>query len=293
MKMWPRTEEEWFRSVLSVLVFFLFLFTILALASEYAADYTFDKHNNHVNVRLYDAFSGYMGACSLIAAGLLLLFSLAAAIRRQWRLVRRAGMWIGAWVAIFLLLAPALARAREKPVIYLYPEIEQAVNVKLSYDGDILHAYPDYSPDGWQVIAKPSGELINTQTGRSHYCLFWEGADSHGYGLKEGFVVAGKDTAVFLESTLATLGLSEREANEFIIYWLPRMEKNTFNVVYFPSEEYSQHARLQITPAPDTLIRVFMVFKPVAKTVDIRPPALKPITRRGFTVVEWGGTELD
>lgn len=292
MKMLPRTEGEWFRSVFSVLVFLLLLFTGLALASHYVADCSWAKRD-YPNVRLYDALSGYTGGYSQIAAGLLLLFSLAAAIRGQWQFVRWASMWIGAWVALLLLLAPALARAREKPVIYLYPETEQAVNVKLSYDGRMLHAYPDYPPDGWQVIAKPSGEVVNTQTGRSHYCLFWEGDDNHEYALDEGFVVAGKDTAYFLESTLAKLGLSDREANEFIIYWLPRMEKNAFNFVCFPSEEYSQHARLQITPVPDTLIRVFMVFKPVARPVDIRPPTIKSITRRGFTAVEWGGTELD
>jgi len=105
--------------------------------------------------------------------------------------------------------------------------------------------------------------------------------------------VAGKDTATFLESTLATLGLSEREANEFIIYWLPRMEKNAFNLVCFPTWEYSRHARLDITPAPDTLIRVFMVFKPISKPFAIPAPKLEPVNRRGFTVVEWGGTELD
>lgn len=97
---------------------------------------------------------------------------------------------------------------------------------------------------------------------------------------------------VFLESTLSTLGLSEREANEFIIYWLPQMEQNPYNLVSFPIDEYSRHARLDITPRPDTIIRVFMVFKAVDRPCEIKPQQLLPVTRRGFTVVEWGGTEI-
>ncbi len=295
MKMWPKTTEEWVRAVFTVLVVCLLLFTILLFAAEFVSRYGWYHGCQipRVMIATCATLSGFMIMSSLITAGLLLLFSFAAAIGGYWKIVRWVLVCLGAWAAFFVLFAPFLARAREKPVIYLYPTTEQLVNVRLSYDGQLLHAYPDYPPEAWQVIAKPSGELVNAQTGRSHYCLFWEGIDNHEYRLNEGFVVAGKDTACFLELTLATLGLSEREANEFIIYWLPRLERNAFNVISFPSEEYSHYARLQITPTPDTLIRVFMVFKPVAAPIDISPPTLKPITRHGFTVVEWGGTELD
>ena len=155
-----------------------------------------------------------------------------------------------------------------------------------------MHTYPEYSEEGWDVIAKPSGELIDLRTGRKHYCLFWEGMDSHKYGIEEGFLVEGGDTAAFLESALSILGLSEREANEFIIYWLPRMKRNRFNLISFPTDEYSRSAVLDITPRPDTLVRVFMVFKAVDRPVSIEPQRLKEVERRGFTVVEWGGTEL-
>ena len=293
MKMWPKTTEECVRSILFILVVCLLSFTVLSFASDLAAGYAWNHGHNNLTTATCDTLSRYMNKWSLITAGLLLLLSFPAAIGGYWKIVRWSLVCLGAWVAFMLILAPMFAQAREKPIIYLYPKTEQLVNVKLAYDGKLLHAYPDYPLDGWQIIAKPSGELINVQTGRSHYCLFWEGIDKHRYRSNEGFVVAGKDTACFLQSTLATLGLSDREANEFIIYWLPRMEKNAFNVIAFPSEEYSRHARLEVTPTPDTLIRVFMVFKPVSKPVVIKPPTLKPITRSGFTVVERGGTEHD
>lgn len=292
MNMWPKSVEGWLKATLFVLCSCLVLFTVSSLGAAHVSDCGWDRRD-YVMDRTYSALSGCLGIFSFWTACLLGLFLIAAGAAGYWKSVRWGLVWLGAWSLFCLLILPAFARAREKPVIYLYPSAEQAVNVKLSYDGKLLHAYPEYDSEGWEVIAKPSGELVNTRTGRSHYCLFWEGVDSHEYALTEGFVVAGRETAAFLESTLATLGLSEREANEFIIYWLPRMENNPFNVICFPSEEYSEHARLQITPAPDTLIRVFMVFKPVAKRIDIAPQTLKPMTRRGFTVVEWGGTELD
>lgn len=292
MKMWPKTREGWIKGTLSVLCLCLLLFTVSSIAASRVSECGWERRD-YVTDRTYSVLSGHLGMCSFWTVCLLGLFLMAAAAAGYWRSVRWGLVWLGAWFLLCFLMLPVFARAREKPVIYLYPSVEQAVNVKLSYGGKLLHAYPEYDSDGWQVIAKPSGELVNTRTGRSHYCLFWEGVDSHEYALTEGFVVAGKDTAAFLESTLTTLGLSEREANEFIIYWLPRMENNAFNVIGFPSEEYSQQARLEIAPAPDTVIRVFMVFKPVAKRIGIAPATLKPITRRGFTVVEWGGTELD
>jgi hypothetical protein len=199
--------------------------------------------------------------------------------------------WLGTviWAFGIGVLTPS---AREKPVIYLYPQTDQRVNVKLKYPGTLLHTYPVYSSDGWNVLARPSGELVDLKTGRKYYCLFWEGQDAQRYDLSTGFVVAGPNTARFLEEKLVTLGLSDREADEFIIYWLPRMEKNRFNVIHFATAEYSEHVPLDVTPAPDTVIRFMMVFKASDSPVEIEPQVLPPVTRRGFTVVEWGGTEL-
>ena len=109
----------------------------------------------------------------------------------------------------------------EKPVIYLYPEKEIQVSVALDFDGELTSTYPAYG-DGWTVDASPDGTLTDPTTGRQYYCLFWEGISQIEYDFSTGFCVAGKNTAVFLEDALAQLGLTDQEANEFIIYWLPR-----------------------------------------------------------------------
>ena len=169
----------------------------------------------------------------------------------------------------------------EKPAIYLYPEEETQVSVTLELDGSLTSTYPDYG-DGWTVTA----------TGRTYYCLFWEGIIDRQFDLSAGFCVAGEDTAAFLENALARLGLTEREANEFIIYWLPRMEGNPYNLISFQTDAYTDAAELTIAPSPDTLIRVFMTWKGLEQPVEIPAQELTAPARTGFTAVEWGGAEL-
>ena len=175
----------------------------------------------------------------------------------------------------------------EKPVVYLYPEEEMEVTVTLDYDGVLTHTYPAYN-GGWTVTASPDSTLRDA-AGREYYCLFWEGASDTAYDFSRGFCVAGSDTAAFLEDALAQLGLTDTEANEVLIYWLPRMEGNAYNRIAFQGDAYTDSARLHVTPAPDTVLRVFMAWQPLDKAVDIAPQELTAPERTGFTVVEWGG----
>lgn len=178
----------------------------------------------------------------------------------------------------------------EKPVIYLYPEVQTDVTLTLDLDGALTSTYPTYG-DGWHVTANPDGTLTDAD-GREYYCLFWEGVQNAEYDLSRGFSVAGKDTQAFLEDALARLGLTDREANEFIIYWLPRMENNAYNLITFQTDRYTDGAVLNVTPAPDTVIRVFMAWAALDASIEIEPQDLTAPERNGFTVVEWGGAEL-
>ena len=180
----------------------------------------------------------------------------------------------------------------EKPVLYLYPEEEMEVTVTLDFDGTLTSTYPAYG-DGWTVTARPDGTLTNPATGRVYYCLFWEGITEAEYDFSAGFCVAGEDTAAFLEDALDRLGLTEREADEFIIYWLPKLEGNPYNLLSFQTEAYTDSAGLTIDPAPDTLIRVFLAWKGLDAPVEVEPQTLTAQARTGFTAVEWGGAEVD
>lgn len=177
-----------------------------------------------------------------------------------------------------------------KPVIYLYPERECEVSVRLDLNGKLTCTYPAYGT-GWQVTAQPDGTLTDGQ-GMTYRYLYWEGQLQTAYEESRGFCVAGKDTAAFLEWALAELGLNRQEANEFIVYWLPQMEQNAYNVISFQTDAYTCAAELDIDPAPDTLIRVFMTWRPAAVREELPPQALTAPERKGFTVIEWGGTQI-
>lgn len=177
-----------------------------------------------------------------------------------------------------------------KPVLYLYPEKETEVSVKLTLDGELTCTYPAYN-DGWTVTAFPDSTLIDAKGQRYNY-LYWEGQTNAKWDMTEGFCVKGADTAAFLEEALEKLGLNRREANEFIVYWLPLMEQNPYNIISFQGDVYTNAAQLQVNPAPDTLIRVFMVWQGTESYVNLSPQKLDAPVRTGFTVVEWGGAEI-
>ncbi len=181
----------------------------------------------------------------------------------------------------------------DKPIIYLYPTTDAKVSVKLGYPDKLTAVYPTYD-DGWRVLAHPDGTLQDLKTGRELYSLYYESQATIDFDhTSEGFVVQGKDSASFLEDKLEILGLTPREAEEFIVYWLPKLESSPYNFIRFATaEEIDTNMPLSITPSPDSIIRVLMVFKPLQSPIEVAEQQLSTPARNGFTVVEWGGVEL-
>ena len=199
----------------------------------------------------------------------------------------------GTLTAAFALGLTACGQQEEcsaKPVIYLYPEQETMVSVSLDYAGTLTATYPAYET-GWRVTAEPDGTL-HDENGNEYSYLFWEGEDKTDYDFSTGFCVAGADTADFLREKLAEIGLTPREYNEFIVYWLPKMQDNPYNLISFQSEAYTDAAKLDIDPTPDSVLRVFMAWKPLHRAQNIEPQTFASFERNGFTVVEWGGCEV-
>ena len=178
-----------------------------------------------------------------------------------------------------------------KPIIYLYPEKTQDINVQIKYKDNITVSYPKYE-NGWNVIVDPNGNI--SYDGKNYYGLYYEANNSIKFNVeRDGFVVKGEDIESFLEEKLAILGLNEREANEFIIYWLPILSENEYSYIRFATEEeINENIPLEITPEPDTTIRVLMTYKKLDKPIEIEEQQLTKVERTGYTVVEWGGTEI-
>jgi CarboxypepD_reg-like domain len=154
-----------------------------------------------------------------------------------------------------------------KPIIYIYPEETTEVEVSLNYDGKITTTYPKLPSQGWKVTAYPDGTLID-ENEKEYYALYWEGEPRKPLRMEDGFVVSKDQTIPFLEEKLAQLGLKAKESNEFIIFWLPVLEKNAFNLIRFAGDDYLEQAQLNISPTPETIIRVTMVFQGLDEEIE-------------------------
>jgi len=182
-----------------------------------------------------------------------------------------------------------------KPIIYLYPEKETAINIKLLPKGELKTTFPKYE-NGWNVVAYPDGKIFDTKTQRFYSSLFWDGNQTFNPNeiiFKNGFVVRKEDLTRFLISKLEYIGLNNDETNEFIQYWLPILEKNNLNCIRFLiNEEYNSISKNEVTPKPDSEIRVFMQFYNLENPIEIPEQNLPVLYRKGFTLVEWGGSDV-
>lgn len=180
----------------------------------------------------------------------------------------------------------------DKPVIYVYSKQKEKVDIKLELKGEFLFTYPQYA-NGWNFTANPDG-TIEMKDKKYHY-LFWDGKlniETETLNLNEGFIVDKKDQVKFFEEKLAQMGLNSQEIEDYITYWCPRMSVNEKNYIHFMfNEEYNKYASIFINPKPDHLFRVCMLWSK-ANGCSVKEQKIETFKRDGFTVVEWGGTEI-
>jgi hypothetical protein len=172
-----------------------------------------------------------------------------------------------------------------KPVIYLYPTIPTTVSVRV--DAKITKSDPSYG-NGWNVLAMPNGKLFSGS--KSYDSLFWEGTGKIYPTISSGFVIAQAGLTQTLTNQLHQLGLNDKESSDFLDFWLPKMPNTPYvRASWIGKNQMDQLAPLVISPKPDTTIRIFMEFEGLNQPIAISPQRLSAPTRRGFTVVEWGG----
>lgn len=282
---------------------------------------TYDYHNGIKKIETYSLSSRVQQFCNSVVNGIgmttfaigVIVFFLIKFIRKKNRIGTIAGSVVLALALVFCVIAGIKINNKmndeeflrqkdgvgvmhiEAPIIYLYDENEREVSVKLNFDGDLTCTYPAYDDTGWTVKTSADGTLTD-RNGRSYEYLFFEADLGFTPDTKKGFCVKGEDTAAFLEEALSELGLTEKEANTFIMYWLPQMEKNPYNVICFQKETYENAVGLDVQPAPDTIIRVNMYFYPSDEYTDIDEQDLSSMNpsveeRKGLVLVEWGGEE--
>ena len=72
----------------------------------------------------------------------------------------------------------------EKPVIYLYPQVETEVHVELDFSGQLMTTYPKYN-DGWDVVATPEGRLVEKDSHLEYSYLFWDGSSDYEWHIEK------------------------------------------------------------------------------------------------------------
>jgi hypothetical protein len=177
-----------------------------------------------------------------------------------------------------------------EPVIYLYPERERRVQVRLGERVHVLSAAPAYR-GAWSVRAAPDGSLRGLDARRSY--LFWEGMAGLLPRPERGFVVRQSDIEGFFRRTLPRLGLVGSEIEDFLRAWLPVFtEAPYYRIGFYDRATIDAYAPLEVEPVPTTVIRVLFDYQALSAPVPIHAPALPPPPHRdGFTVVEWGGVK--
>lgn len=177
----------------------------------------------------------------------------------------------------------------EKPVLYLYPKEDNTrVTVSFSHPSLLTTTYPRYDRY-WSVTANRNGDLYD-DNGKYYYGLYWEEDGVSSVDFSTGFFVTKDNAISFLEDKLSHLGLNDKERNEFIMYWLPVLEKNGNSLVYFElTDERESFNSLRITPRPDSLLRLSIHIKKVDGYTNVKEQKLPSFERKGFSAIEWGG----
>ena len=179
----------------------------------------------------------------------------------------------------------------KKPVIYVYPEKPMEVSVSINITkGKFSVVYPKFNEgnNSWKIKANPNGDIeINN---RKYPYLFYECDSYFNQETKEGFIVDENNAEDFLEEKLKFLGLNDKEKTDFITFWLPVLLKNKLSLCSFQSKEFFEHIPMNVSPKPDTLIRIFLTIKKIDAPIEVKEQKLERHERKGFTVVEWGGS---
>jgi hypothetical protein len=208
-----------------------------------------------------------------------------------------------------------LAGGCGKPVIYLYPEKTTNISIIFKNAVSFMVDIPKYI-HGWHVLAHPDGRLedlqkeetpcrlIDTSRRGSEYAkeacknnsypyLYWEGNTVGDYPvLKEGWIVKREDLEMVMDKKLTELSLTPQERKEMLSYWVDEMKKTGapyYRISFVQTPDMNTFIPMEVTPRPDTTIRVFLDWEPMYSEIQIEPQKLRGTTRKGFTLVEWGG----
>jgi len=173
----------------------------------------------------------------------------------------------------------------KKPNIYLYPQkqIDICLSIEFPKGGKVVKSIPVYSK-GWCVSVNESGKI----DGEYDY-LFYESEQTNMFQLEKGWCIDQYELTSFFEKNMKDYNFSKSEINDFIEYWIPKMDKTPYYVIYPQTKEIiNKSNQLKFSIEPDNIFRLFYFIEESEKYRKIDKPTITPIERKGFHVVEWG-----
>ncbi len=173
-----------------------------------------------------------------------------------------------------------------KPNIYLYPKTTCNLSVTLEFPlgGSVIESVPLYS-SGWIVNVEPSGKIY-----QQYDYLFYESKNPDAYQYNSGWIVAKDTLSSFFSNNLLLAGFNEREKDDFIEYWIPRLVDYPYYTIYPQfTNEIEKTIQLKISGSPDNTLLLFYVIQGrnnIGKA--LHAPLIPQFKRIGFVVTEWG-----
>src|SRR5579872_7450300 len=154
----------------------------------------------------------------------------------------------------------------DKPVIYLYPQKQTFVNVAVQTTGSVVVSNPTYPQGGWKnVLANPDGSL--QYQNKQYSELFYETSVTDFQKPTTGITIPTTELSLQLNDILDQLGLIGKEKEEFLTYWIPRLQALRSPDMVLARRSPRSKASIgavDISPKPDTMIDFIAYFKPVA-----------------------------
>jgi len=189
-----------------------------------------------------------------------------------------------------------------KPIIYAYNKTPFHFSLKFDTKSENIFTYPKYE-DNWTMTTTQNG-MLKSNNNKEYPYLFWEGnlndlTFKDDNNALKGNPVKKENVVNFLEKSLLNLGLNAIEQTDFITFWAPRMiQHDEVYVQFLIDEDYDVISTMEITPKPDNLRRIYLIFTAIENiptNIELQQQNFDfaPLDRSGFTIIEWGGSEIN
>lgn len=143
-----------------------------------------------------------------------------------------------------------------KPNIYIYPEqkIELGLELFFPIGGRILVSIPEYG-NGWNVSVDTTG-LINN----NYSYLFYESTQPDIWQRNNGWVIKKTELESFFRANMTDYGFYGQEIEDYIEYWIPRLDKYSYYSIFPQTKELINDAiEFSFSLEPDNILRLFYV----------------------------------